>query len=172
MTTFCPVENMDYLEVNHIDGDRNNNYLSNLEWVTPSENVRHAFKIGLREPMSGERNGMSRIDVETVIKICDDIMLNCYTENELSEKYNISTSLIHGIKHKTHWKHITQNYDFPKQIQGNTKLTEDEVRQICADINKKIYSLSDLSDKYNVTVSCVKDIKYKRTWRYITREYF
>lgn len=40
LQTFKPAENMENLEVNHIDCDRSNNLLSNLEWVTPSENCQ------------------------------------------------------------------------------------------------------------------------------------
>lgn len=48
------IDNFDDLPVvNHIDGDKKNNVVTNLEWCTRSYNDKHAFKLGLRSPSCG-----------------------------------------------------------------------------------------------------------------------
>ena len=48
--------------INHIDGNKLNNHYSNLEYVTPKENINHAWKIGLAKPRYGEKNGYSKLN--------------------------------------------------------------------------------------------------------------
>nr|DAF55175.1 MAG TPA: homing endonuclease [Siphoviridae sp. ctZHD14] len=48
MKAFEPCEEMDDLQINHIDGDKQNNTVSNLEWCDALYNVRHAFRTGLQ----------------------------------------------------------------------------------------------------------------------------
>ncbi len=86
-------------QINHIDGNKNNNDISNLEWCTSSHNLFHASKIGLTN-RKGENNGFSKLNW----KIVDDIRHNMSTPNPvLAKKYNIDVSNISRIKNNKIW---------------------------------------------------------------------
>ncbi len=57
-------------QVNHIDGDKFNNCPENLEWTTPSENIIHAFEMGLSK--KGCEHGRAKFTAEQVREIRRD----------------------------------------------------------------------------------------------------
>jgi len=89
-------------QVNHINGNKLDNSVNNLEWVTRSENQLHSIRIGLRHTR-GEKNSQSKLNRNTVLEIYN----SNETLSELSLKYNVSKSTICDIKRGYSWTHIT-----------------------------------------------------------------
>ena len=83
------IENTENKEqVNHIDGNKLNNSVKNLEWVTNKENQIHKFKIGLGNNFTRK---ISQYDLEmNKVKEFNSIV-------EASKELNIGKSNIHGV---------------------------------------------------------------------------
>lgn len=56
-----------YYQIDHIDGNKRNNCISNLEWVTPSENTRRAYQNHLKTPSGAIKAYQIDIDSDDVI---------------------------------------------------------------------------------------------------------
>jgi len=90
-TFLSKIENKNF--VNHIDGDKSNNNLSNLEWVDRSENMIHANKIGLCKGYnkSGSNNPSSKLVLDTQTGIF------YLTLKEASISKNVNYTLLSSI---------------------------------------------------------------------------
>jgi hypothetical protein len=88
------------MQVNHIDGNKQNNHYSNLEWVTNQENRNHALKNNLH--FTGSRCSWSKLNEEKVIYIRNSNL----SYNELAKKFNVSERTIKDVKNYKSWKQL------------------------------------------------------------------
>lgn len=93
-------------EVNHIDGDKSNNEISNLEWCTRSENLKHAFKNGLKRAKKGEENNKAKLNVTEVKEIRKLYNTGKYTQVNIAKTFNVTSATISGIVNFNTWKEV------------------------------------------------------------------
>ena len=91
--------------VNHIDGCKTNNLVSNLEWNTYSENNQHAMDTGLQDN-KGEKHGLSKLSEEKVKEIRKLYATDDFTLEYLGKKFGVCFQLISLIVRRKIWKHI------------------------------------------------------------------
>lgn len=94
--------------VNHIDGDKHNNYYKNLEWVSRSEQMVHAYKLGLKQRMQGSMNYNHSLTDEQVREIRSIYIPHSkkYGMIPIAKKYGVSEVTINRIVHNRSYKNI------------------------------------------------------------------
>lgn len=90
--------------VNHKDGDKSNNNVSNLEWCTRQENEEHASKNGLKA--FGERQALSKLTEKQVLEIRAKHISTLMSYNILAKEYGVAQTTVHNIVNRKTWKHI------------------------------------------------------------------
>ncbi|MGH1111211.1 MULTISPECIES: HNH endonuclease [Bacillus cereus group] len=93
--------------INHIDGNKGNNTLSNLEWATQSENSQHAYDNNLNS-LHGESHYKSKLTEDDVKWIRENYIPRHkeYGCTPLSKKFNVALGCISNIISYKTWKNV------------------------------------------------------------------
>lgn len=91
--TFFPIKNQKFLEVNHINGDKSNNSVENLEWMTREENLQHARDNKLFKQQFGETNGRYKYTPEFIAQV-KDLLEAGFSYNEIAIQLGLTYSQV------------------------------------------------------------------------------
>ena len=107
------IDNPDQKEqVNHKNFNREDNSVSNLEWMTAKENTDYSYAAGrIKKPVctnfvKGENIGTSKLTEKQVREIRVKFQKRVYTRQMLANEYGISPATVKDIVLKKSWKHL------------------------------------------------------------------
>lgn len=153
--------------VNHIDGVKTNNHVSNLEWVTPKENMIHAAQVlgvGL-----GENSGNAIYTEDVIHKVCK-LLEQGYLNKDISDATGVKQHTVSCIRKGIAWKHISSSYKIPSK---SRVLSNSTVVWICnmLEQGKTTKQILELSNNPKITKDTVKDIRSGRIYKDISKEF-
>lgn len=155
-------------QVNHIDGNKINNYIFNLEWVTPKDNILHAWNNGLINSY-GENNGNNVYCEDDIRRVCEFLEKD-YTFKEISKFTGVSYAMISLIYRKKFWINISKKYDFSNYNYGRTRKIKNVIK-ICELLEKSGMSISKIAEDCSVNKSLVYDILRGHSFSSISLKY-
>lgn len=92
-------------EVNHRNGDKSDNSVENLEWVSRRDNMRHAFSAGLAVNRRGETSSRAILTQEQVdyIRSVHRTRHREFGQSALGRKFGVTNSCIWRVVHGDNW---------------------------------------------------------------------
>ena len=104
------LENPDSLPcVNHIDNDKTNNDVSNLEWCTHEHNTHHMLKQGRQDWAYGERSSSAKLTEDDVVLIKN--LSKHMRQIDIAVMFGIRQQQVSRILAGKRWKHLNEDQE-------------------------------------------------------------
>jgi predicted XRE-type DNA-binding protein len=92
-------------ELHHLDYDRTNPKVDNLQWISHKDNVKISANLGKYKNKTGENNNNSKLKEEQVKEI-RNMYNNGFTRYRIAKMFNVSWSMVDFIVKRKNWTNI------------------------------------------------------------------
>lgn len=160
--TYLPTE-LEDATVNHIDGNKLNNSLINLEWISSRDNARHAMNTGLTIGTA-----LTDEEVHSICKYIQDGFRNC----DIKQILGVETiTTIEKIRSGKHFTDISREYDFSKNSLGRRQtISTPKIIKVCELLQDK-QSVSFIAKKVSCSSGTVYRVKNRTRFTSISNNY-
>tara|TARA_A100000171_G_scaffold23102_1_gene21500 strand:- start:36 stop:791 length:756 start_codon:yes stop_codon:yes gene_type:complete len=157
-------------EVDHLDCDKLNNNLSNLEWVSSKENKRRARINGLYDNSVGENHYGAILTEDVVRGVCKSLQEGMRNK-DVCDIYGVDKDTVAHIKRGDIWKTISREYNL--SVKRNNRKSVGLIKALCSAIQKG-KSNREIFDDFDgkVKISEIQRIRSKKIHTKISDSYF
>lgn len=157
------------MDINHIDGDKENNQVGNLEYVTHRYNINHARRLGLINTIRGESIGGSVLKDSDILPILE-LYHQGWSYERISHQFKSSPTAIRGVVSGTYWSHIPR----PEHLSPDSLVLHRKERDKAKDLDRFMVILELLktcatTDEIAASIGISKSAVY-RAYKRITKK--
>lgn len=161
------------LYINHIDGNKCNNHFSNLELVTQSENIQHAYRTGLNNNIA-ENHLYTNLTNDQVAQFRREFKAKEKTVKDIANEAELSITSTYDMLLGNSWKSIN-DIESPSSLLGtvkgedqwSAKLTDEQVIKYRDLYDLGLKSVSEISAETGLGERNVRNMLTCNTWKHI-----
>ena len=159
-------------QVNHIDGNKQNNNIDNLEWVTREENRAHATEMELWKPKYGSQSHLAKVNEDDVTNIITDTIAG-KSNSDIANKYGLHDRYVSLIRHKKRWPKVWENFKDVELPNSSKKPEYKDINRSSLDLDTQLQIIEELktstnkavADKYNLDPSVMSRVRAGKSWK-------
>lgn len=146
--------NTNDLTVNHIDGNKANNNVKNIEWCTNTENQRHAWNMGLKVGLKSYNSPRSSLTKKQIETLCDIIVKNDKSVPKVMNEIknitylkDIPEHIVHNVISKSTHTSISDKYFSRDDFRH--RFRESEIDELCKLIIQNDFNVDKTLREFN-----------------------